>query len=47
MNAVIAMRKVSVSAGTVLHRSYVPLIKSFLVFYLAMNDKCDIFAVKH
>ena len=32
-------KQVSVTAGTILHRSHIPLIKWFLVFYLVMSDK--------
>ena len=32
-------KQVSVTAGTILHRSHIPLIKWFLAFYLVMSDK--------
>ena len=32
-------KQVSVTAGTILHRSHIPLTKWFLVFYLVMSDK--------
>lgn len=39
-------KQVSVTAGTVLHRSHVPLTKWFLAFYLVMSDKRGISAVE-
>ena len=36
-------KQVSVTAGTVMHRSHVPLTKWFLAFYLVMNDKRGVF----
>ena len=32
-------KQVSVTAGTILHRSHIPLTKWFLAFYLVMSDK--------
>lgn len=34
------------TAGTVMHRSHVPLTKWFLAFYLVMNDKRGVSAVE-
>ena len=31
-------KQVSVTAGTILHRSYIPLTRWFLAFYLVMGD---------
>lgn len=39
-------KQVSVTAGTVMHRSHVPLTKWFLAFYLVMNDKRGVSAVE-
>lgn len=39
-------KQVSVTAGTVMHRSHIPLTKWFLAFYLVMSDKRGISAVE-
>ena len=39
-------KQVSVTAGTILHRSHIPLTKWFLVFYLVMSDKRGVSAVE-
>ena len=39
-------KQVSVTAGTILHRSHIPLTKWFLAFYLVMSDKRGISAVE-
>lgn len=39
-------KHVGVTAGTVMHRSHIPLTKWFLAFYLVMSDKRGISAVE-
>ena len=39
-------KQVSVTAGTILHRSHIPLTKWFLAFYLVTSDKRGISAVE-
>ena len=39
-------KQVSATAGTILHRSHIPLTKWFLAFYLVMGDKRGISAVE-
>ena len=39
-------KQTSVTAGTILHRSHVPLTKWFIAFFLVMNDKGGISAVE-